>query len=75
MGWVKFMIALLIINFIVGGFATKYIIDFWGTYVGRGRVDVPLLPCMIAGIFFGEVTIPGAIGTFIMSLFLDNPGY
>lgn len=75
MGWVAFVIVLLVVNFVVGGLATRYVLEYWGTYVRQERVDMPLLPCMFAGLFVGEVTMPAAIATFIMSAFLDSPAY
>jgi hypothetical protein len=73
--WVVLVVALLVVNLVAGGFTTKYILDYWGTFVKSERVDMPLVPCMLAGLFVGEITIPGALATFILSAFLSNPAY
>ncbi|MFY9486137.1 MAG: hypothetical protein WBH42_00025 [Bacillota bacterium] len=74
-GCVAAIVILLVVNFVIGGFTTRYVLEYWGTFVRQTRVEVPLFPCMLAGLFLGEVTIPAAIGTFIISAFLDNPAY
>lgn len=73
--WVVLVVALLVINLVAGGLTTKYILDYWGTFIKNERVDMPLFPCMLAGLLVGEVTIPGALATFILSAFLSNPAY
>jgi len=65
-----FILVILLINLLVGGFATEYFVEFWGGYIKGVPVDVPFLPCAIAGLFLGEFTIPAAIVTWILSFVL-----
>jgi hypothetical protein len=69
---VTFGCVLLIIAFNVclGGFATQYVVDFWGSYMTHKAVRVPLLPCAIAGLFLGEVSVPAAVVTWLISFVL-----
>lgn len=73
--WVAFVIAFIVFNLVVGGFATKYVLDYRGSYARGTHVDMPLVPCMLAGLFLGEVAVPGALATFILSAFPENPAY
>lgn len=65
-------IALVIIalNILLGGLATQYIVEFWASYFKGVPVDIPFLPAAIAGLFFGEITIPLAVITWILSFVL-----
>jgi len=74
-GWVVFVVAIIVFNVVVGGYATKYVLDYWGSYVRGTHVDMPLVPCMLAGLFVAEAAVPAAIATFILSAFLNNPAY
>jgi len=58
---------ILIVNLLIGGVATEYVIEFWVGKCKGNPVDVPFIPCAIAGVFVGELTIPAAILTWILS--------
>jgi hypothetical protein len=60
----------LLINLLVGGLATEYVVEFWAGYIKGVPTDVPFLPCAVAGVFLGEFTIPAAIATWILSFIL-----
>ncbi len=60
----------MVLNALLGGFATQYVVEFWGSMLNGVPVDVPFWACAIAGIFIGEVTIPAAIATWLLSFVL-----
>lgn len=61
---------ILLINLLVGGLATEYVVEFWASYLKGVPVDVPFLPCAVAGLFLGEITVPAAIATWVLSFVL-----
>ncbi len=67
------ILIIFIINLTIGGFATEYIVEFWGSVVKEQPVDVPFAPCVVAGLFLGEATIPLAALTWILSFVVDRP--
>jgi hypothetical protein len=65
--WKIFFIT-LIVNLTLGGFATEYVVEYWAPHVKGEPVDLPFFPhAFIGGIFLGEMTIPLAVITFIIS--------
>ena len=60
----------LVLNILLGGVSVQYVINFWGTYLQNKPVHVPFLPCMIAGLFLGEISIPAACLTWVLSFIL-----
>lgn len=44
----------LTLNVIIGGYATEYLVEFWGTIIKGIVVDVPFWPCAIAGLVLGH---------------------
>jgi len=58
---------ILILNITIGGVATQYVVEHWASYIQHTPVHVPFLPCAIAGLFLGEVTVPAAIVTWILT--------
>jgi hypothetical protein len=66
-GFFLVIVAIIFLNLIFGGIATQYVIEFWGTYLKGVPVLVPLIPCIVAGLFLGEVTIPLAVLTWVFS--------
>lgn len=63
-------IAILVLNILLGGVCTHYVAEFWGTYLQHKPVSVPFWPCAIAGLFLGELTIPAAAITWVLSFVL-----
>jgi len=61
---------MLIMNILAGGFTTHYVIEFWGAKIQHHPVNVPFLPCFVAGLFLGEFTIPISILTWMISFVL-----
>ncbi len=66
----KTLVVFLFVNLAFGGIATHYIIQFWVSYFKGVPIHVPFVPCVIAGLFLGEITIPAAMFTWLCSLFL-----
>ena len=64
------MLFILILNVLLGGFCTEYVVEYWGTLIKGAPVDVPFLPCAVAGLFLGEITIPAAALTWVFSFVL-----
>ncbi len=64
------IIVILVVNVGLGGLATQYTVNFWATYIKGVPVHVPFFPCAIAGLFLGEVAIPAAIATWVLSFVL-----
>lgn len=69
------LILVLIFNFSVGGLATRYVIEFWASYFRREKTTIPFFGAALAGLFIAELTIPIAIGTFLISHFIQNDDY
>lgn len=69
-GCLAFIIVFLLVNILLGGICTQYVVEFWGSYIKETVVDVPFFPCAIAGLFLGEIIIPLAVFTWIMSFVL-----
>lgn len=57
----------IVVNFFLGGLAVEYLVEFWVPYIKGVPVDVPFLPCGVAGIFLAECAIPLAILTWVLS--------
>jgi len=64
------VVVVLIINVFWGGIATQYVVEFWAGYIKNRPVDVPFLPCALAGVILGEITIPAAVATWLLSFVL-----
>lgn len=64
------VLAILILNLLLGGVCTQYVVDFWATYIQHKPVTVPFWPCAIAGLFLGEIAIPAAALTWVLSFVL-----
>ncbi len=65
-------IIILVMNLSFGGIATQYTIEYWGSAVKGTEVNVSFKYCFLAGIFLGEITIPVAIGTLIVSEIFED---
>lgn len=61
------MLFILALNVVFGGLATEYVVEYWASYSRQTPVDVPFFPCAVAGLFLGELTIPLAIVTWVLS--------
>ena len=60
----------LLLNLFLGGVATRYVVQFWGSYFRKESVNISFIPCAIAGLFCGQFTIPAALLTWILSFAL-----
>ncbi|MFQ5661914.1 MAG: hypothetical protein ACE5F2_01530 [Candidatus Paceibacteria bacterium] len=60
----------IVVNVLLGGICTQYVVEYWATYFKEVSVTVPFLPCAIVGLFLGEITIPAAVVTWILSFVL-----
>ncbi len=70
LGAIGLVIVLVIFNILIGGWATQYTVQFWASYIKGVQVSVPFLPCAFAGLFLGEVAVPAAIATLVISFAL-----
>lgn len=61
------VVILLVINVLLGGVSTQYVVEFWGGYIKQTPVDVPFWICAVSGLFLGQFTIPLAIITWLIS--------
>lgn len=57
---------LLIFNVILGGIATQYCVETWGSLAKHVAIHAPFWICAIAGLFVGEFTIPAAVVTWLL---------
>ena len=64
------IIAFVLVNILLGGFCTEYVVEFWSSYFKDTVIDVPFWPCAIVGLFLGELTIPAAAFTWVLSFVL-----
>lgn len=60
------LLIILAVNLLLGGLTTEYVVEFWTAYFGK-PMDVPFWAAAIAGLFFGEVAIPLAFLTWLIS--------
>lgn len=60
----------LLLNITVGGLCTEYVLEYWLTYFKGTVIDLPFWVCALIGLFGGEILIPAAIITFLLSLVL-----
>lgn len=67
---VAIFLVVVIVNLTIGALCTEYVVEYWASYSKGYAVDVPFGPCIVAGLFLGELAIPAAIVTWIMSFFL-----
>lgn len=58
--------AIFILNILLGGICTQYTVNFWGTKIKKEPVHAPFVPCAVAGLFLGELTIPIAAVTWVL---------
>ncbi len=70
LGIALFIIGIIVVNIFIGGWAVQYTVEFWASYFKGVAVHVHFLPCAIAGLFLGEIAIPAAIVTWILSFVL-----
>ncbi|MGO9530802.1 MAG: hypothetical protein ACLP3B_06445 [Syntrophobacteraceae bacterium] len=71
--WMLFVlvvVGIIVVNVWAGGYAVQYVLQFWGTYLQHKPVTVPIFPCMVAGCFLGEISIPAAICTWVLHFIL-----
>lgn len=60
----------LIFNLLLGGISTQYVIQFWGAYLTHHPILIPFWVCALAGLFLGEIAVPAAIITWLVSFCL-----
>jgi hypothetical protein len=72
-GYTCLLIVFIVINILLGGIATQYVVEYWGSRMEGRAVHAPFLPCAIVGLIGGEITIPAAGITWLFSRILDNP--
>lgn len=59
---------IIIVNLLLGGFATKYVVEFWMLYAKGIIPHISFLLYEAAGLLLGQITIPAAILTWLFSL-------
>lgn len=62
------LISIFVLNLFLGGFCTQYVINFWAPKLVEHAVNAPFWSCALAGLFFGEITIPAAILTWLLRI-------
>lgn len=63
-------IAIVVLFLSLGGIALHYDLAFWVPFAKGHAVAIPWIPCLIAGLFLSQFTIPVAILTWVLSFFL-----
>lgn len=63
------VVAVAAIGFVlsINGLCLEYLIEFWVPLIKEAPVDVPLLPCIIVGLFLGGLPLPLALMTWLFS--------
>jgi len=61
------VLGVLFINGLIGGLCSDFVLR------NAFGVDIPWWGDFLVGLFGGEVTIPAACITFVLSLFIDTP--
>jgi len=67
---IGFVLVVVIVNLTIGALCTEYVVEYWASYSKGYAVDVPFGPCIVAGLFLGELAIPAALVTWIASFFM-----
>jgi hypothetical protein len=62
--------AIILLNGLLGGCATEYLVEYWATLIKGRPFDLPFAAAFGVGIFLAEVTIPLAILTWCISFFM-----
>ena len=65
----------LLLNLVIGGCATEYVIEYWASLLKSAAVDVKFGLCILLGLFLGQFMVPAAIATLIISAISGNPYY
>lgn len=61
------LLMVLLLNVTIGGLLVRYDVQFWASYFKGTQVAIPMFPCAIAGLFLGEIALPVAIITWLLS--------
>lgn len=64
------ILLILAFNILIGGLATRYVLEFWVPKIVNHPVHVSMLVSCFLGFFVAEVTVPVAILTWFITLFL-----
>ncbi len=67
---VALVLGFVALNISIGAWALQYTVAYWTLYFGHVAKHIPYLPAAIGGLFLGEITIPAAIATWILSFVL-----
>jgi hypothetical protein len=58
----------LMLNVVFGGWTVKYVLETWLPFIVHHGISIPWVAAIIAGLFFGEVSVPLAIITWLIKL-------
>lgn len=58
------------INLIIGGLCAEYVFEYWLSFSSGKPVDIPFWVAALVGLFLGELTIPAAFITWLLSFFI-----
>ena len=61
------VVLVLLFNFVIGGLATEYVVEYWATYFKGVPIDIPFFVAAIAGLFVAQITVPLAVLTWLLS--------
>lgn len=64
------LLAVLVLNLTIGGCCLQYTIETWASYAKGHTVDIPFWPCWVGGAFLGEIAVPAAVVTWLVSFVL-----
>lgn len=62
-------VLVLAFNFVIGGWATQYVIETWGTVLKHHPVHASFMMSGLLGLLVGEIAVPVAIVTWVILLF------
>lgn len=74
-GYCGCILLVLLFNILLGGVTTQYVAQFWGGYFTHQAVTIPFFVCALVGLVLGELTIPLAAITWLLSFIIHAPGY
>lgn len=63
---VAFFVVLFVLNVAFGGLTTQYVVNYWVPKYINEKFHADFLPCAVAGLFLGEVSIPAAVITWLV---------
>jgi hypothetical protein len=60
------IIVILVLNITLGGLTLQYTLNYWVPKITNEKFEADFWPCVVAGVFLGEFSIPAAAITWVI---------